>query len=142
MALSWSAARIEGLRHLPWPKVGGKPVDVTDPQGLHVVGDDGEWRHVLKHHKEFAQTGMLDALCSTVEDPDFITDDRDPGKKQAYYRPAPFPYKDPLLVKVVVTLGRSGGRLKTAHIAAGVSPNEGVLWTKPKPPKVVVKGKK
>jgi hypothetical protein len=97
---------------------------------------------VLKHHKEFAQPGMLDALCSCVEDPDLITDDRDPGKKQAYYRPAPYPYKDPLLVKVVVTIGRAGGRLKTSHISAGVSPNEGVVWKKPQPPQVPVKGQK
>jgi len=115
-------------------------VDVTDSQGRRVIGNDKEWGHVVKQHKEFGQPGMLDAVCSTLEGPDCITDNREPGKKQAYYRPAPYPYRDPLRVKVVVTLGRAGGRLKTAYVTAGVSPKEGLVWKKPNLPKVEEKG--
>ena len=114
-----------------WPLVEGDPFDVTDPSGLRVVASDSAWAHVVREHPEFGKAGMLDAAATAVEKPMFITDDRVPSQKQAYYAIAPAPYRTDLMLKVTVKLkGSEPAVVTTAHITPSIGANEAVIWRK------------
>jgi hypothetical protein len=106
-------------------------IDAVDPLGRRVTCDKKAWDHVCKKHPEFDDPEMPSAVADTIQKPKFITDGKDPGKAQAYYGPAPFPFRATEMIKVAVKLGRaSRGYLMSTYIVTGAPPEEGVLWPK------------
>jgi hypothetical protein len=113
-----------------WVK--GDPIDATDPLGIRVVGSMKAWQHILKGHPEFAATGMLEAVSQAITTPIVISDDREPGRRRAYYGAAPWPYRETDRVRACALADRkSRWYLTTAHIATAVASGEVILWKRP-----------
>jgi hypothetical protein len=108
-------------------------IEAVDPLGRRVTCDDKAWGHICKGHSEFLDPGMPDEVAKAIHEPKFITDARQPGKAQAYYAPAPFPYRATEMIKVAVKLGkRMRGFVMTAYLVTAAPPEESLLWQKEK----------
>jgi len=104
-------------------------IDAVDPLGRRVTCDDKAWEHICKGHPEFLDPGMPDEVAKAIHEPGFITDAKQPDRAQAYYIPAPFPYRATEMVKVAVRLSKKmRGFVMSAYIVTAAPPEEVVLW--------------
>jgi hypothetical protein len=104
-------------------------IDVLCPwSGRRIRADANAWKHVVERHPELNVTGMEIDVARTISDPEFITDAGLPNRKLAYFRQAPFGFRQAELLKVVVRLERWGARLMSGHLVTAVKPNEAILW--------------
>lgn len=82
-------------------------------------------------HPEMDIYGVEDEINRAISDPQVVTDGREPGRKHAYYAPAPFGFRSSDLIKVLASLSGTGrGYLNSAYIVTAIGQNESVLWAK------------
>lgn len=104
-------------------------VDARCPwSGRRIRVDANAWSHIIERHPELNVTDMEVDVALTISDPEFITDAGLPKRKLAYYRQAPFGFRQAELLKVVVRLERWGARLMSGHLVTAVKPTEAILW--------------